>query len=387
MYVDANATYPVDPKHYDALAAQLKEVDGNPSSIHARGRVAKVALEEARVRVARIFGGKGQEIVFTSGATEANNMVVQGLVQALLAQSAGHSLRPHVIIGATEHSSIREAAGLMYERGLCRLDVAPVRRDASLDVDALLSLVKPDTGLVCLMHANNEVGTIHPVQGLAEAIKQRNPATHVHTDAVQTCGKFDLSWMASSSIDSACISAHKIGGLKGIGALYLRPGIKLSQLIAGGGQERGRRPGTENMAGVLSLGMRCKALLDGELAQTTRQMQRLRKRWLLELRQMPEVVVHGDPEQGLPNTINFHVEGVNGDDILLNLDLAGIQASSGSACSSGSARPSAVLLAMGYDEWTALNSVRISFTAEGDEGGIDLMAATLRAVVERVRRR
>lgn len=382
IYADANATYPVDAAHYDRVAALLKEVDGNPSSIHLRGRGAKVALEKARSSVAKMLGARGPELVFTSGATEANNFAIQGVLGRIAREGDGST--PHVIVTATEHSSVLEPAKLAAERGLCELSIAPVTQSGTVDGDALLALVRPQTALVCVMHANNETGAVNPVRALAEAVKRIALHAHVHVDGVQAFGKFDLSWYAKAPIDSAAVSAHKIGGFKGTGAIYLRPGTKLALLIAGGGQERGRRPGTENMPGIVSFGLRCDELLGKETAWTV-PMQSLRDAFLAVLREIPGAVVHGDPASGLVNTVNFHVDGVTGDDILLNFDLAGIQASSGSACSSGANRPSHVLLAMGFDEWVALNSVRVSFAHVGSEADIEAVARVLRDTVKRVR--
>jgi cysteine desulfurase len=392
VYVDANATYPVDPKHYDRVAQLLKDVDGNPSSIHARGRGAKVAVEAARASVARLLGAKPLDVVFTSGATEANNLAIQGLFGRLAAgrgMSAGAP--PLLIVSATEHSSVLEPARLMAERGLCRLAVAPVGRDGVVDTAALLALVDATTAMVAVMHANNETGAVNPIRELAAAIKAKNPGVHLHVDAVQMLGKADLGWYAGAAVDSAALSAHKLGGFKGVGALYLKPGTKLSLLIAGGGQERGRRPGTENVPGIVSFGLRCDEIHGKELA-AAEAMRAKRRLWLDALRAVDGAHVHGstadDPAVALPNTVNFHVDGVAGDDLLLNFDLAGIHASSGSACSSGANRPSHVLVAMGYDEWVALNSVRVSFAAIGatPEAEVGALRQTLADVVRRVRR-
>ncbi len=380
-YVDANATYPVRPEHYLQVAKLLQEVDGNPSSIHASGRAAKVALEEARVHVAALLGARAQEIVFTSGATEANNLAIQGVVGR---HAKGLTL-PHVIVTAVEHSSVIEPAKVVAERGQCRLQIAPVKKTGEVDGDALLELVTAETVLVCLMHGNNETGAVNPVLRLAKKIKEKHPQVHVHVDAVQVLSKLDLTDYSTSSIDSASFSAHKIGGFKGTGALYLRTGAKLSLVLCGGGQERARRPGTENMPGIVSFGLRCQELRGKDAARSDA-MLKLRDGWKACLSEVSGVVIHDGSPESLPNTVNFHVDGVPGDDILLNFDLAGIQASSGSACSSSVARPSHVLVAMGYDEWVALNSVRVSFPAEGRPEDLERMAGVLRDVVKRSRR-
>lgn len=383
LYVDANATFPVASAHWDRVVVLLKEVDGNPSSIHARGRTAKVALEGARNSIAKMLGGRGPEIVFTSGATEANNFALQGLVGKVFAEGR----KPSVVVSAAEHSSVIEAARVLEERGQCTLRIAPVTREGVVDSAALLALVDETTALVGVMHANNETGAVNDVRALAAAVKAKQATVHVHVDAVQMFGKADLSWYAGAPIDTAALSAHKIGAFKGIGALYMKPGVKLNLLIAGGGQERGRRPGTENMPGIVSFGLRCDELRGCETTWMEG-ARTLRAAWLAALAEIPGAVIHGsnDGAQGLANTVNFHVDGVAGDDILLNFDLAGFQASSGSACSSGAARPSHVLLAMGYSEWVALNSVRVSFADGGTLADVAHMGQVLRETVMRVRR-
>ncbi len=383
LYVDANATFPVAGAHWDRVVALLKEVDGNPSSIHARGRAAKVALENARGAVAKMLGARGPEIVFTSGATEANNFALQGVV----GKGRADGKIPSVVLSATEHASVLEPARVLEERGLCTVRLAPVSREGRVDPAALLALVDAETAFVAVMHANNEMGAVNPVRELAAAVKAKAPAAHVHVDAVQMFGKADLSWYAAAPIDTAAFSAHKIGGFKGVGALFMKPGMKLNLLIAGGGQERGRRPGTENMPGIVSFGLRCEELR-GREATWTEGMRTLRAAWIEALLRIPDAVVHGptDSANCLPNTVNFHVDGVAGDDMLLNLDLAGFQASSGSACSSGAARPSHVLLAMGWGEWVALNSVRISFADSGTLADVSRMGQVLWEAVTRVRK-
>jgi cysteine desulfurase len=385
IYADANATYPVDADHYDEVAKILKEMDGNPSSIHASGRNAKVALEEARTRVASMIGCRPAELVFTSGATEANNMVLQGIVNREARPRAKEGKLPHIIITSVEHKAILDPAMMLAERGSCRLDLAPVKATGELDIERLLELITADTSLVCIMHANNEIGMVYPVASLAKLIKERAPKAHIHVDAVQMLGKADLSWYAESAITSVALSGHKIGAYKGIGALYLQSGCKLSMFMAGGGQERGRRPGTENMPGIISFGLCC-AKIRGTEKTKAEAMLRVRNAFLTELGTVSSAVIHGHTQEMLPNTVHFHIEGVPGDDLLLNLDLAGIQAASGSACSSGAARPSHVVMALGYSEWIALNSVRISFSAKSVVDDVAPIMSVIRNVVERSHR-
>lgn len=380
VYADANATFPVAHAHYDEVAKMLRQSDGNPSSIHAHGREAKVAMESARAAVAAMLGARPAEIVFTSGATEANNFAIQGVVW----KNQRPGFVPEIIVSGFEHPSVMAPAEMLAERGLCKLVVAPIT-DYEVNPETVASLVTDATVLVCVMHVNNETGAINRVKDIAAAVVAKNPSTHIHIDAVQALGKIDLSDYRHAHIHSASLSAHKIGGYKGIGALYLQPGRKLSLLLAGGGQERARRPGTENLPGIFSFGIRCRELL-GKTDAFTAGMRTAKARFVKALNEIAGTVIHGNPECTAPNTVNFHIEGVTGDDLLLNLDLCGVSASSGSACSSGVSRPSPVLLACGESEWVALNSVRISFTDTARDIEVDHIISVLKSTVARLQR-
>ncbi len=380
VYADANATFPVRSQHYEQVLAILATSDGNPSSIHARGRDAKVALEHARTAVASMVGARSTDIIFTSGATESNNLLIQGIIWN--AQKPG--FLPEVIVSGFEHPSVLAVVALLAERQLCKVLIAPVE-DYVVTSQSVTSMITEATVLVCIMHANNETGSINPVYEIADNVAKRNPNIHMHVDAVQALGKIDLSEYAASSIHSAALSAHKIGGLKGAGALYLKPGKKLGLVIAGGGQERFRRAGTENLPGIISFGIRCQELL-GQQEIFTKEMAAAKSQFIHGLKKIEGAVVHGRPDQTLPNTVNFHIDGVAGDDLLLNLDLCGVCASSGSACSSGVTRPSPVLLACNESEWVALNSIRISFTDTVSAFQVDHILSVLESVTSRVRR-
>ena len=389
IYVDYNSTAPMEEAHLKAVMAALSEFDGNPSSQHSSGRRAKVALEEARTQVANLIGCRTQEVVFTSGATESNNLVIQGVagkfwdnLETVSAHREG--ALPHVVVGATEHPSVLELVQVLAERGRIRLSIAPVDQNGVILSDEILALIGPDTVLVAVMLINNETGAQQPIVALADAVKAKNPLVYFHTDAVQALGKMEISWLPKSRVDSAAFSGHKIGAFKGVGALYLKAGSKVQALTLGGGQERARRPGTENIPGIISFGLRARDLA-GDLARVWVERERpAQKAFLAALTRISGTKIHGDPAAGIANTVNFHIESVAGDDLLLNLDLAGIAASSGSACSSGVGRPSHVLKAMGYSDWIALNSVRISFGARGGAGEVDRIAEVLEKTVKRV---
>ena len=386
IYADANATYPVDPRHYDDVIRVLKESDGNPSSIHGQGRKAKVALEDARSAMAALVGAKPLEIVFTSGATESNNMAIHGVVKRFQSSSTPQSRqRPHVLVSTIEHRSVIEPARILHDRGEIELQEVPVNRLGQLEGDCLREFLRPDTALVCVMFANNEIGTTNDLKSLISLIRGLAPGAHIHSDAVQLLGKEDLTWLGKSGVDSAAFSGHKIGAFKGAGSLYLRSGSKLAAYMSGGGQERGRRPGTENMPGIVSFGIRCREVRGQEI-EISAAMRQVRDRLVQGIQKIKGGVVHGPgPEGVLPNTVHFHIDGIPGDDIILNFDLEGIQVSSGSACSSGSARPSHVVLALGFDEWVALNSIRISFSSLNTVDEADRILMVLEEVARRVR--
>lgn len=380
VYADYNATGPVDPAHYDEVVKMLKEVDGNPSSIHHFGRTAKIALEDARAQIAKLLSVGNQQIVFTSGATESNNFAIQGVV----CKNSQMDEIPHIIITSTEHPSVRTTAEILRDRGLCELTIAPVDNYGIVNEEELLQLIKPSTVLICMIHANNEVGSINPVKEISEKIKNKKDSIHIHIDSVQAFGKIDMTWLENSKIDSLSASSHKISGFKGVGLLYLKKNTTLNTYICGGGQERNRRSGTENMPGIISFGLRAKHIrenpdwFDG--------VNELKAKLVEEFLKIDGLEFHGDLEKGLPSTFNFHIEGVPGEDIMLNFDLAGICISSGSACSSGVQRPSAVLKAMGYPDWIALNSTRISFGPHNTLEDVDIIIHTLKKVIARAKK-
>jgi cysteine desulfurase len=370
-YFDVNATMPTEASHLADLLKEHTQVQGNPSSQHYFGREAKIAMEEARDQVARVLGADNSEVVFCSGATEANNLVIFGVVL----QNKGS----RAVVTSGEHSSVLEPLAVCVERSWSQLTTLPLAGSGRVENVRLSA----EAHLACFIHGNNEVGTVNDVLALARDVKAQSPQCHVHVDAVQTFGKLDLAPLVKSGqVDSLSFSGHKIGALKGVGGLFLRRGCKLARHVAGGGQERARRPGTENLLGILSLGLRMQSLQRGEINWDHARL--VRDKMLSALRETVNgFVLHGSPD--LPNTFNFHIEDVAGDDILLNLDLAGIAASSGSACSSGVGRPSHVLLAMGYSDWVARNSVRVSLPLDTPPEAIDLFVQTVQATVKRVR--
>ena len=359
LYADFNATGKVSAEHLAALSQRLLTADGNPSSQHSSGRGAKVALETARLSVARILGADPMEIVFTSGATEANNLAIQGVA---LRTRAGVGIRK-LVTTAAEHPSVIEPARFWQERYGGKTAWAQIRNDGALDDGELAAVVDGETDLVALLLANNETGVVMNLDSTVAAIRRKAPTCHIHVDAVQALGRIDASQLGRGLVDSVALSGHKIGGLKGAGVLYLKSRTKLEPLMGGGSQERNRRPGTENLPAIISFGMRCDDLVKGRPWEGDAIVGYEAARKILEEKifAIPGAVIHGQGARRLWNTVNFHIDQVGGDALLMNLDLSGVDASSGSACSTGVGRPSHVLKAMGYGDWEALNSVRLSF--------------------------
>ncbi|MFK7823074.1 MAG: cysteine desulfurase family protein [Oligoflexales bacterium] len=375
VYADYNATYPCSESHFDMVSRVIKKTQGNPSSIHHFGREAKLILEEARQQVAAIFGAERQSILFTSGATEANNLAVQGFFKRFH-RSSQRSPKPHMIISQGEHPSITQPAEWLRDQGLVDLCKIPLSNDGMIDHKALMAAIREQTVFISIIYANNETGIINPIEELTRKIKQQRPSIHVHADAVQAFGKLDISWIGASQLDSASASAHKVGGLKGVGSLFLRSGSALDALLLGGGQEQRLRSGTENMPGLVSFGLRAREILAKPDWLLT--CKKVRDHFVEHLLQIPGACVHGDLRWTLSNTVNFHIKGLGGDILMLQFDINGIAVSSGSACSSGVGAPSSVLLGMGFSEWVSLNSVRVSFGAGSTVGDSEHILAVIK---------
>jgi cysteine desulfurase len=370
VYADCNATTPCSTEHYKKVLKLLERASANPSSIHRQGREAKLLLEDSRQNVASLFGADKNTLLFTSGATESNNMVLQGHV--FDRYKSGKKAK--LLLSSTEHASIYQTAEILKKRGLCELVYAPVNRFGVIDFEGFSKLLTEDLSLVCLIHVNNETGAINPIFELVSLIRKERPDVHIHVDAVQSYGKIDIRSFATSSIDTAAASAHKMGGFKGVGCLYHKPSVKLRPLLYGGPQERSWRAGTENLPGILSFGIRAAELSHGEWAP---QVPSLRAHFLQGLSNIPELILHSDAKHCLPNTVNFHIEGIRGEELLFSFDSAGISVSGGSACSSGGGRPSPVLKAMGYSDEVAANSIRVSFGEHTQKQDVDHILKTL----------
>ncbi len=358
-YFDHNATTPLDPRVQAAMLPWLGELHGNPSSVHFFGRHAQEAVEEAREQTALLIGVAPLELVFTASGTEANNTVILSS-----ARRAGFS--GHLILSAIEHPSVTGAAARAEELGVEVTRVAP-QGDGRVDPARLLASVRDDTFLVCLMLANNELGTLQPVADVARGCRERGVA--VLCDAVQAVGKIPVE-VEDLEVDYLTLGAHKFYGPLGAAALWVRKGTDLTPLLIGGGQERHRRASTVNVPAVVGLGAAAE-IACRELAERQQQLASLRDRFEAGLARLSDVVVHGDSVPRLPNTSHIAFRGVDGEALMIRLDLAGFAVSIGAACSSGTVEPSSTLLALGMTSEEALSSLRVSFGISNTVAEVD----------------
>lgn len=375
IYLDHNATTALDPGVRDAMLPWLGDGPGNASSVHAFGREARRAIDRARAQVARLIGAQPEELVFTSGGTEANNLALLGAVAA-----AGRA-RPHLVTTAIEHQSVLNPCRHLERTGAA-LTLAPVDGDGLLDPEALLAALGDDTLLVSVMLANNDVGTVEPVAALASRLSERGVL--FHTDAVQAVGRLAVD-VGRLGVDLLSLSGHKLHGPQGIGALYLRRGTRISPLLFGGHQEQMLRPGTENVAAIVGFGEACelgRERLAADAVRTSALRDAFEQAVLVRV---PGVTVNGRGALRLPNTTNLSFEGLDAEALVLHLDLMGLAASTGSACSSADHEPSPVLLAMGLAEAQARASVRFSFGRGQRDDDVGRAVELVAAAVARMR--
>jgi cysteine desulfurase len=375
-YFDHNATTPLDPGVLEAVTGTLRDEFGNPSSVHHFGQRAKAVLDGARTAVARLINGEPSEVVFTSGGTEADNFALRGAAEAL--EPTG---RRHLIATAIEHEAVLVTLKALARRGWTTT-LLPVDATGIVSPDALASAITPDTALVSVMHANNEIGTIQPVAALARIAHEHGSL--FHTDAVQSAGKIAVDARALG-VDLLSLSAHKFYGPKGAGALWIRRGTRIAAVQTGGKHERSRRAGTENVAGIAGLGAAATlamAKLQDEAARLGAMRDRLEAAVLAAV---PGTAVNGAITPRVPNTTNISFEGIEAESLLIALDLEGFAVSTGSACSSGTLEPSHVLRAMGLPSHRTQNSIRISLGARNTDAEIDAFLDTLPKVVAKLR--
>ncbi|MEA4900424.1 cysteine desulfurase NifS [Desulfitobacterium sp.] len=376
VYLDHSATTPVDPEVAKLMMTYYTEKYGNPSSVHSFGQEAKEGLEIAREQVAALIGAQANEITFTSGGTEADNLAVLGTADALRKKGK------HIITSAVEHHAVLETCEYLAKNGF-DLTVIPVDEEGFVDPQAVAQAIRPDTILISIMHANNEVGTIQPIAEIGKIAKEKGVTFHV--DAVQSFGKVPID-VKAMNIDLLTMSSHKIYGPKGVGALYSRKGIKLVPRVYGGGQEKKRRSGTENLPGIVGFGKACE-LAGKRMEEEEKRLKVLRDKLMDGILERIDYVKVNGPrgDKRLPNNVNVSIQYVEGESLLLSLDMMGIAASSGSACTSGSLDPSHVLLAMGLPHEIAHGSLRFSLGRQNTEEDIDYVLEQLPKIVERLR--
>jgi cysteine desulfurase len=375
IYFDHSATTPVHPDVAEEMFRYVTGIFGNPSSIHSFGREAKKAVEEARCKVAESIGASKEEIVFTSGGTESDHLAIKGAVYA------NRKKGDHIITSAVEHHAVLDTCKALEKEGF-ELTVLPVDSYGMVSPQEVAKAIKDNTTLITVMHANNEVGTIQPISEIGEIARERGVL--FHTDAVQSMGKIPVN-VDDLKVDLLSVSGHKIYAPKGVGALYIRRGISWRPYNFGGGQERKHRPGTENVPGIAALG-KAAELAVKDLGEENIRLTILRDKLIKEiLGKIDHVQLAGHPSIRLPNNVNFVFEFVDGGSMLLNLDMQGVAASSGSACSSGSVNASHVLLAMGIPHQIAHGSLRLTLGRSNTEKDVDEFINIMPQIIERLR--
>ena len=380
IYLDYNATTPIDPRVLEEMMPYLSENYGNPSSIHSFGRKGKEALDKAREQVSQLISASPKEIVFTSGGTEAANFAIKSTARSLLREKGSH-----IVTTRVEHECVLESLKFLEKEGF-QVTYLGVNSDGLIDLEELKEAITDETILVSCMYANNETGVIFPIDKIAEIVKERGVI--FHTDAVQAAGKIDID-LEEIPADLLSISAHKFYGPKSVGALFIRDSfsqqISLTPLIHGGGQERGKRSGTENIPGIVGLGS-ASDIASNEMRQDESRIIELRDQLFQSITQDIEgVKLNGILERQLWNTLNLSFEGVEGESLSMNLDIEGVAVSTGSACSEGTVDPSHVLSAMGLSKGEAASSVRISLGRFTEKEEIDYIASIFPMIVERIR--
>ncbi|RHT70975.1 cysteine desulfurase NifS [Ruminococcaceae bacterium AM28-23LB] len=375
VYADNAATTRIAPQVLDAMLPYLKEEYGNPSTLYKLGREAKIAIEKAREQVAQVIGAKAEEIFFTGSGTEADNMALKGVLYG----PAGKG-KKHLITTKIEHHAILYTAMALEKEGF-QVTFLDVDKNGRVDLEELKQAITPDTALVSIMAANNEVGTIQPIEEIGKICREKGVL--FHTDAVQAFGHMPLD-VNKMNIDLLSLSAHKINGPKGSGALYIRRGLGLRPVIEGGGQERNRRSGTENVAGIVGLGQAAQLAMETMVEESAR-LKALAKKLTDGVLQIPETILTGDPENRLPGACSFAISAIEGESLVLYLDMEGICTSTGSACSTGSLDPSHVLMAIGLSHEVSHGSLRVTLGRFNTEEEVDYIIETLPKVVEKLR--
>ena len=375
IYMDHSATSPVDPEVFEAMKPYFVDSFGNASTLYSLGREGKQAMEAARIEVASLINAEPKEIIFTSGGTESDNLAIKGTAYKL--KNKGN----HIITTNIEHPAVDETCKYLEKNGF-KVTYLPVGEDGIIKIDDLKAAITDETILITVMHANNEIGTIQPIEEIGKIASEKK--IYFHTDAVQTVGKIPVD-VKKMNVDMLSLSSHKLYGPKGIGALYIKKGVRIEPLLHGGGHERGMRPGTENVAGIVGLGKAC-SIAKVNLETDAQKLTNLRNK-LIDgvLDSIEDSYLNGDRTKRLPNNANFRFTGIEGESLILHLDTKGIAASTGSACSSTKLEASHVLTAIGLKEVEAHGSLRISLGHENTDEDIEYAIKAINEVVEQLR--
>jgi cysteine desulfurase len=375
IYMDHNATTPVHPEVLDAILPYYKELYGNASSVHAFGRDARVAMENAREKIAEFVGAQPREVIFTSGGTEADNFAIEGA--AFENAKKGN----HIITCAVEHHAVLNTCKHLETHGF-HVSYLGVDRYGMVDPDGVKEAIREGTILITIMHANNEIGTVEPLREIGGIAKEKGII--LHSDAVQTVGKIPVN-VDELGIDLMSMSAHKIYGPKGVGALYMRRGTRVEPLVRGGHHERNRRGGTENVPGIVGFGKAIE-IAAADMEEEGKRLWKLTEKLKAGLQdQLEYVYANSHPAQRLPGTMNLSFDFLEGESIVLSLDMKGVAVSTGSACTSGSLEPSHVLMALGLPPATAQGAIRFSLGRDNTEADVDYVLEELPPIIRRLR--
>ncbi len=373
VYFDHAATTPVAKEVFEAMLPFFSDKFGNASSLHSYGREARKALEESREEVAKLINAEPDEIIFTGSGTESDNLAIKGIAYL-------HG-KGHIITSSIEHPAVLETCRYLQKKGF-EITFLPVDKYGMVDVAKIEDAIRDDTILISIMHANNEIGTIEPIEEIGEIARKNNIT--FHTDAVQSVGKIDVD-VKKLNIDLLSMSSHKIHGPKGVGALYVRKGIRIEPIMHGGGHERGLRSSTENVAGIVGFAKACE-IARNEMKKDAKKMMKLRDKIIREVLKIEEAYLTGHPTKRLPNHASFYFKGIEGESLVLMLDAKGIATSTGSACSSKKLQPSHVLLATGVRPEDAHGSLRVTLGRENTEEEVDYFLDVLPEIVSELRK-
>lgn len=387
VYLDNSATTPPDPRVVEAMMPYLTGKFGNASSIHYFGQEAKAAVDKARHQVAALIGARPNEIVFTSGGTESNNLAIRGLLESSVVQKALSGKPPHIITSAIEHSAVKNVCEALEKRGV-EVTYLPVYENGIVRTKDLEAGLQENTVLITVMTANNEIGTLQPVEEIGRLVRSMRAEGRkiwFHTDAVQAAGRVPIN-VEEIGCDLLSMSAHKLYAPKGIGALYVRRGVRLQPQNIGGHQERDLRGGTEPVPNVVAFGTACEIAAE-EMEEDTARIRTLRDELENAIaEQIPDIQFNGDRSARLPNIANVSFSSIEGEGLLINLDMQGIAVSTGSACSSGTLEPSPVIRALGRDDELSRGAIRFSFGRFNSKEDLDALLSVLPPSVENIRR-